>query len=169
MRQISSEQVSELRRIRISTDGGEQLRYAPIEIRGSFEFDIASVCAGDLDEVLVGLDRAAGQQVKALVGGMVERLDAVTAATGNQVDAGGRSLSHELLFELLEKMEVSFDENGQAELAFVAAPDVARKIAALPEMTAEQQGRFDEIMARKRQEHESRQRRRRLRVDGPGQ
>jgi len=93
---------------------------------------------------------------------MFERLNAVTDAAGTTVDADGRPLSHELVLELLETMEIDFDTEGNAELALVGNSDMVRRLQALPPMTPEQEAAFDGLMARKRREFEARQRERRL-------
>ena len=42
-----------------------------------------------------------------------ERMNEVTQKTGNTVDAKGQPLSHDLLLQTLEKMEIDFDGEGQ--------------------------------------------------------
>ena len=160
---IESETVEELHSFRVSTDASAPLHLEPIEIAGELELDIRPICDGKLEELLHALDALAGEQVRAVETGMFQRLSELTAATGNQVDAAGRPLTHELMLEMLDKMDIAFDDHGEAQLTFVAGPGLVAKLQALPEMTAEQQLAYDDLMARKRAQFDAGRRERRLR------
>ncbi len=154
--------VAAVRSTRVTSEEGTALQLSPIPVRAELEIDIHRVVAGELDGVVAVLARLAEQEARALLGGMFERLNAVTDAAGTTVDADGRPLSHELVLELLETMEIDFDAEGNAELALVGNSDMVRRLQALPPMTPEQEAAFDALMARKRRDFEARQRKRRL-------
>lgn len=160
---VPSSSVAHVRPTRVSDTGGEPLRLPPIAVKAELQMDIRRVVAGKLDEVVVALLTVAEQETKTLVQGLLERVNNVTDAAGTTVDAQGRPLSHELVLELLSTMEIDFDAGGTAQLALVANSDMIDKLRRLPPMTAKQERAFDELMARKRDEFERRQRRRRLR------
>jgi hypothetical protein len=160
---MESEPVSELHPTRVSSDRSTPLRLEPMQIAGALELDIRPICDGRLDELLRALDALGDEQAHAITPVMFDRLRQLTAATGNQVDVAGRELTHELIFEVLDKLDIAFDDQGQAQLTLGASPDVIAKLQALPEMSAGQQKTFDDLIARKRAQFEATRRQRRLR------
>ena len=157
--EIPSEEVAVIHGGRVSGASG-QASYDPIKVRGDFELDISAVCTGDLDELLCSLDRLAEVQVRTVTAGFVERLNMVTAATGNEVNAKGGPLTHELIVELLDKMEINFDDAGNPQIMLFGGGDVAKRFASLPPMTEEQERAYEDVLVRKREEFEARRRRR---------
>lgn len=161
--QIPRSAVAIVRPTRMTVEDGASLRLSPIPVRAELEIDIRRVAAGQLEDVVVALAHVADQEAVALLSGFFEGLNAVTDAAGTTVDAHGRTLSHELVLELLEKMEIDFDTDGRAQLALAGNSDMVRKLQALPPMTPQQDAAFEALMARKRHEFAARQRTRRLR------
>ena len=60
-----------------------------------------------------GLDRTAAELREQQSKLIFERMNEITQKTGNAVDAKGQPLSHDLLLQTLEKMQIDFDEDGQ--------------------------------------------------------
>jgi hypothetical protein len=81
-------------------------------------------------------------------------------ATGNNVNAQGKNVWDAYL-EMLETMEMSFDENGNHNTTLVVHPDTARKIRENPP-TPEQIAKGNEIIERKKKEYYAQKRTRRL-------
>ena len=135
---------------------------SPIEVRAEIVLDARRISEGDFGSVYLSADTLGDAKGGALVRGMVEHLGQITEQTGNSLDAGGRPFSHDLFFEMLDAMDIDFDDDGQAQLQILTTPETGTKIAALPPPTPEQQAHFDALMARKRQEHEGRRRTRRM-------
>jgi hypothetical protein len=87
-------------------------------------------------------------------------LDKITTATGNTFDAGGHPLTFEMLYEMLDKIEWTLDENDALSTpTLVTNPDMASK---LPQPTPEQVKMIEELKARKLEELLAKRRRRRL-------
>lgn len=125
--------------------------------------DLDAVRAGDYDVFHAELDQAAESMAEQLVGYFVETLGKVTDGTGNVVDAGGRPLSFELIYEMLDKIEPSVDDDGNlVRPTLMMHPDQADKLQQLPPLSNEQQQLLDELEQRKREEALARRRRRRL-------
>jgi len=105
------------------------------------------------------MDKASEGYAKQLVGYMFETMSSVTQATGNVVDAGG-AFSFEHLYEMLELIEFSVDENDELVMpSLVMHPDDVNKF---PIITAEQREKLNQLKARKLEEALARRRRRRL-------
>lgn len=99
-----------------------------------------------LDEIA---DKMAGQVQEHLFRTLNDSLD----KAGQTVDAKGKPLTAETFFEVLEKLHIDFDENGQPKgLQLVVGPDLMpriRELAEEEERNPEIRKRHDEIMQRK--------------------
>lgn len=108
-------------------------------------------------EFLYGMWEAfASQATKALF----ETVGLTTETVGNVHSAAGKNI-WEAQLEVLESMEMHFDENGNHDFQFYVHPDTARKLAENPP-TPEQEERAAEIIRRKREEYYAKKRTRRL-------
>ena len=91
-----------------------------------------------------------------------------TARVGNQVDAGGAPFSADLYFEMLEKLQIDFDDLGEPDTGgarLVMHPDMAERV--IPLMKAWEadetfQQRYRDLMLRKRDEWRDRESNRKL-------
>jgi hypothetical protein len=123
---------------------------------------VAAVRAADYEEFTSEVDRAAEMLARDLMKLWVGTMDRVTEATGNTVDAGGR-LTFEVLYEALNKIEYSVDENDELIMPSLAMhPDTAKQLEELGPPTPAQNARLAELRERKRGEALARRRRRRL-------
>lgn len=127
-----------------------QLRYHGYKY--SMEFDDAIM--GISDGLIASLDEAADQQVASIISHILEHIDDVTEAFGNNINAQGESLNHDLLNKMLERIELSFDEQGTPMMPTLHAnPDTLQRLRSLPAPTAEQIRVRTDIIERKRQEY----------------
>jgi len=125
--------------------------------------DLNAVRDGDYDRLYEAMFESADVMAEQLVGYFVESMGKVTEGTGNVVDAGGRPFGFEVLYESLEKLEFSVDENDELVMpSLVMNPVDAEKLRDLPPLTDEQQRMLDHLKQRKREEALARRRRRRL-------
>ena len=142
--------------------------WSGVSIDGHFEsggFEVLSA-SGDIshDEV-PGLDDAqwirklltdtfiplADQQVDMFL----RKLNEVTAATGNVVDASGGEFSEDLILELMEKMPLSFDQQGEPQMPTVLVGEkLFEKIRAM-EPSNEFKTRQQQLVNQKRLEWRS--------------
>jgi hypothetical protein len=125
--------------------------------------DLKAVRDGDYERLYEAMFESADAMAEQLVGYFVESMGKVTEGTGNVVDAGGRPFGFEVLYETLEKLEFSVDENDELVMpSLVMNPADAQRLRDLPPLTNEQQRKLDELKERKREEALARRRRRRL-------
>lgn len=81
---------------------------------------------------------------------MYEEIKGATELTGNIVDARGSKFNPEILLQMLEKIEISFDDNGEPILPQLhVAPETFKQIKNL-EYTQEYEKKRQEIIERKR-------------------
>jgi hypothetical protein len=89
-------------------------------------------------------------------------LDRVLELSGRVSNAGGKPFSWDAVLDELEMLEIEFDEKGRPnEPTIVCGPELAAKMRSLP-ITPEQNKRWAEIIARKREEFNARRRHRKL-------
>lgn len=118
------------------------------------------VLKGNFEALVLQLDSASGELGEKLVGMFVKTMGAVTDSTGNVVDAQGSPLTFELLYEMLDKIEYTLDDDDELEMpSLVMHPDMVKK---LPKPTPEQEAALEELKQRKREELLAQRRSRRL-------
>jgi hypothetical protein len=160
---IRTERVDSLARNRVALASNQIVETAPMTIESSFALSRSATIAGDLDDLLAALDTAAEGGLASLMPQFFASLGEICDAAGQTVDAGGRSLDHDLLLEALEGVEITFDAEGNPQMpTLVVHPEMADKIAALPPATPEQEQRFADMMQRKKDEFIARRRSRQL-------
>ena len=116
--------------------------------------------------VLHKIDEVAKEMAEQMTRFAYEELNRTTDETGNVISADGKPFSIEMLFEMLEKMDLDFDEAGNPSgTMFVAHPNLFPAIAkaisqaeANPETAKRAQG----LMDQKREEWRVRENNRKL-------
>ena len=142
---------------------GQQFEIVPIQGASEFTFDWPAAVAGDLGTVLNAMDDAAAQQAAQLVPQILDRIGAMSEAAGQTVDAGGKPISHELMLEILEKIDIDFDDEDKPIMpSIVGPPKMGEAISKLPPQTEEQKAAWDAMLERKRQAFHARRRTRRI-------
>ena len=115
-----------------------------------------------LDKINGVTEEIAGKVKKSFYEGLRKLAD----ETGNVVSADGEPFSIDLFFEVLEKIDIDFDEAGNPKgLRFVAHPKMSSSIAKVfsqAEADPENNRRYKEIMERKREEWRARESNRKL-------
>jgi hypothetical protein len=87
--------------------------------------------------------------------------------TGNVVDGKGKKLSHEMMLEMLEKIHIDFDEEGNPKFpSLVIHPDMAKSLEKLKSEEPLYKEKYEEIISRKREAYYAEKGSRRLsRID----
>lgn len=135
----------------------------PGKISTDVSSDLQAVRTGDYERLYEAMYESADSMAEQLVGHFVERMNKVTEGTGNVTDAGGRPFGFEVLYEALERLDFSVDENDALVMpSLVMHPTQAAKLRDLPPLSSEQQRKLDELKERKKEEALARRRRRRL-------
>lgn len=161
--QIRSEASESIPVSRFTDRSGRELEVPPAQEAIELSVDYAPVVDGDMSALLAAFDAAADAQERVMATTLFSGMAQITEYTGNQVDAGGRPISWDLITDALEKMEVSFDEHDKMDVTIVMHPDTLRRLEELGPPTAEQEARHNAVMEAKLQEWKARKRQRRLR------
>lgn len=134
--------------------------YAPVAVENVLTERIETILSTDIDSWLAMLDEQGEKAAEQIEKQFFEFMARVTADAGQVIDAKGKPLSHDLINDMLEKLQIDFDDDGKPELpTLVATPKTVEKLG---EPTAEQLKRRDEIIERKRREFIARRRVRKL-------
>ncbi len=112
------------------------------------------------------IEKLADDMAAAVSKGLFETLHTSLDAAGQTVSARGKALSHEVFFEVLEKLHVEFDAQGQPSgLQLVVGPQMAPTIQRPEEefqSDPELRRRHADLMERKRREWRDREAARKL-------
>lgn len=101
--------------------------------------------------------------VHAIASGLIQSISDVTDRTGNVMDAQGGPPTPDLILDLLEKMSISFDDEGNPQMpTLYAHPEMVDRLLETP-YTEEHERRRQAILARKKEEFFAKKRTRRLR------
>jgi hypothetical protein len=93
---------------------------------------------------------------------MYDHVSKVTELTGNVVDAAGTPINADSFLDMIEKLEISFDEDGKPILPSITAdPKVVKKLSEI-KFTKEQEERQNRIFETKKREFYAKKRYRRL-------
>jgi hypothetical protein len=147
-------------RTRISLQSGQVLDSPGVSVKMTFEFNADELVRGVMDSVHVAIDSAAEQNISQVMPYVFAQLSNVTEAVGNSVDAGGQPFSWDLVNDMLARMDIAFDHDGNPSIPQLAMhPETA---AGIPPITEAQLQERDRIIERKRQQFLARRRTRRL-------
>ncbi len=161
---ILSERVERVGTTQITTEDGTVVEQPPTEVRSTFTIPTEDIVYGRLDVLLTGIDAAAEDLLRTVMPQFFDYIGRVSEATGTVVSGDGRSW-YESLYEMLEKVEMRFNEDGTVEgdYTIVVHPDTADSLQReMESWTAEQRQALDDLMQRKREQFDAGRRRRRL-------
>lgn len=134
--------------------------YRPMTIPHGWTVSIPDVVDFSVEQFLVDLHAMADDIGGQLVRGFLGLVSDVAEDVGNVIDGAGRDF-WDVFAETLETIDMSFDEDGRANLSVVLHPDHAAKLREKPP-TAEQEARINAILERRREEWRASRRRRDL-------
>ena len=83
-----------------------------------------------------------------------KKIEEELSKVGNFVNAAGRPVSEEVFFEMLEKMDMTFDDDGNPNITFIVHPDMGEHLRRLSEKwgaDAKFQERYKGLMRAKRE------------------
>lgn len=114
-----------------------------VKVEDVYNFNLEKICTDIYD--------FAQQMLKQMTVSMFETLTQVTDFTGNVVDGKGKGISHEMLLEMLDKIYMDFDEEGNPQFpSMIVHPDMANHLQKLKAEEGMYKVKYDEIIERKR-------------------
>jgi hypothetical protein len=143
--------------IKTTVTSGQFVENPPLEAKTPFAVNFTDTRDGSFDSFLSAVDQAADHLLVEATNHFYAYMSRVCDTAGTRIDAKGKPLSHDLILEAIDRIELDFDDNDNPVL-----PTFTGHIASLPSATMEQCARFEQIVARKREEYIARQRTRKL-------
>jgi hypothetical protein len=134
----------------------------PYEVRRS------AIIERGLDAFRESLAEASALQIQAMHETLPRKVGEATERVGNQVDGGGEPFSAELYFQMLETVQIDFDELGRPDISgvrLVMHPDQGERVRVLMDKWQQDetfQKRYLGIILRKRDEWRDRESNRKL-------
>ena len=123
---------------------GKMSAEVSVKVKDVFEFNLEKTCT-DIYEFAESFLRDMTQT-------MFSTLSQVTDFTGNVIDGKGNGITHEMLLEMLEKIYIDFDQDGNPLLpSIIIHPDMAKAFEKLKSDEDIYKGRVEEIITKKRE------------------
>ena len=138
----------------IHREDGSYQRVTPITVEAAFTIDRETITQATLDDILAILDKNAADIAEQRAKHFYSELDRITEETGNVIR--GKALTPELYLELLEKVELEFNEAGKAILPtpIVSPKDAGHAQAAFDSLNNDPELRkqLEALVQKKREE-----------------
>lgn len=166
--------LNEIPRSRVFEGTGTQIQRASGQVEDSDDLSAQGVLTiknAELpkltfDDVLKKLDGMAQELAAEATRKLFKSLDALTERTGNVVDAGGKPLSAQAIIEVLEKIHIDCDEDGNLRLPTIVIhpkqTDALKAAEQEMEGNPELKKRYEETLEAKREEWRVREASRKL-------
>lgn len=153
LRQIRNRAVEHVPISRVTMPSGEVVESAPIVNRMEFGINMGDAIQGKPESLAASLDEASEAGLRNTMPKLFEYVERVGEASGNTINANGQPLSYDLIIQMLETMDMSFDEDGNSNAMLIVHPTMAEKIGKLPPPTEEQSKAWAKMIERKRREY----------------
>lgn len=150
---VSKESMEQLPDYSVPLPDDDTVRGRPIEASSVVVIRDEDVITGDVESVVAAMDSVAIEMTDQITKGVLDHISEICASTGNVVTG---ELSYDVINDVIEKLDFSFDEEGNHNISVVVNPQSAQRLRTLGAPTAEQQARNDAIIARKRAEWNAR-------------
>ncbi|TGD84354.1 hypothetical protein BayCH28_25970 [Mycolicibacterium sp. CH28] len=136
---------------------GAAMTFRTIRLTHEWTIDVKEVLNFDVDSFLEDVNNLADEFGGQLVSAMVEHISEVCESRSQTINAEGRDF-FEVLIEVAETMELTFDEDGRLQTQLLLHPDTYARISER-QPTAEQEMRLRSVIDRKREEWNATRRR----------
>ncbi len=162
LNQMTEIKVHEGNNSRILRSDKTQDTARPNSISGSFSYELSDIKDLTIEDVFKKIDDATEELTTKLIDHVVSKVEAVCEETGNVLNLNNKKFTAIHYLELLEKLEIRFDCNGDPVL-----PDAILGASLDPRVIEEElekiqkdetlRKRFGEIISKKREEHNARE------------
>ncbi|WP_339181102.1 hypothetical protein [Oceanobacillus sp. FSL W7-1293] len=148
--------------MRTETSENDFLDKAPTKIEMSFSLPVEAILNTDVEALIVEIDKASDSGLESLIPQLINYLSEVTEKTGQVVDAKGKGFSFDFLLEMIEKIEISFEDDGTPIMPTLLVNPKMKETILKNIPTNDQEKRMEEIISKKRDDFFAKKRTRRL-------
>jgi hypothetical protein len=147
--------------IRTNTDD-TFLDREPAQVEMKFSIPIDAIIKTDVESLMVSIDNASDSGIESLVPQIYSFLHEVCELSGQVVDGKGQPFSFDLFLELLEKIDITFNDDGSPNMPTLVIHPEMKKILEENQPNEEQKKRLEELILRKRDDFFAKKRTRKL-------
>ena len=145
----------------VTLPSGEALTNEPFEMKVAFRFNLSDMVSGHIDAFTASAEASGREYGEQTMRQLLKYSGTISEAMGNAVAGKGRRFGWPVILEVLEGVEIDFDNNGEPELPKMIS-DRDSKVVPYPPLTDADRPAYEAVMARKRKEYDARRRRRTL-------
>lgn len=131
-------------------------------IESTMELKYEDIKSFNLEAFSYQIYSFAEQRLNKMEAFVLDSISAVTKLTGNIVNNRGKPLTEETILEMLEKIEIRFDENGNFNLPSIIVSPESMKLINQIKPGSEYQKKYQEIIDKKKTEYYAKKCSRRL-------
>lgn len=162
LKEIPTEPRPAIHTSQVTLPSGEALTNEPFEMKVAFRFDLSDIVSGHIDAFTASAEASGREYGEQTMRQLLKYSGTISEAIGNAVAGKGRQFGWPVILEVLEGVEIDFDENGEPELPKMISDRDISRVVPYPPLTDADRPAYEALMARKRKEHDARHRRRTL-------
>lgn len=162
LKEIPTEPRPAIHTSQVTLPSGEALTNEPFEMKVAFRFNLSDMVSGNIDAFTASAEASGRDHGEQTMRQLLKYSGTISEAMGNAVAGHGRPFGWPVILEVLESIEIDFDDNGEPELPSMISDRDISKVVPYPPLTDADRPAYEALMARKRKESDARRRRRTL-------
>ena len=162
LKEIPTEPRPAIHTSQVTLPSGEALTNEPFEMKVAFRFNLSDMVSGDIDAFTASAEASGREYGEQTMRQLLKYSGTISEAMGNAVAGKGRRFGWPVILEVLEGVEIDFDDNGEPELPKMISDRDISRVVPYPPLTDADRPAYEALMARKRKEYDARRRRRTL-------
>lgn len=162
LKEIPTEPRPAIHTSQVTLPSGEALTNEPFEMKVAFRFNLSDMVSGHIDAFTASAEASGREYGEQTMRQLLKYSGTISDAMGNAVAGKGRRFGWPVILEVLEGVEIDFDEHGEPELPKMISDRDVSKVVPYPPLTDDDRPAYEALMAQKRKEYHARRRRRTL-------
>jgi hypothetical protein len=162
LKEIPTEPRPAIHTSQVTLPSGEALTNEPFEMKVAFRFNLSDMVSGHIDAFTASAEASGREYGEQTMRQLLKYSGTISEAMGNAVAGKGRRLGWPVILEVLEGVEIDFDDNGEPELPKMISDRDISRVVPYPPLTDADRPAYEALMTRKRKEYDARRRRRTL-------
>ena len=162
LKEIPTEPRPAIHTSQVTLPSGEALTNEPFEMKIAFRFNLSDMVSGNIDAFTASAEASGRDHGEQTMRQLLKYSGTISEGMGNAVAGNGRPFGWPVILEVLEGIEIDFDDHGEPELPSMISDRDISKVVPYPPLTDADRPAYEALMARKRKEYDARRRRRTL-------
>ncbi len=132
LKEIPTEPRSAIHTSQVTLPSGEALTNEPFEMKVAFRFNLSDMVTGNIDAFTTSVQASGREYGEQTMRQLLKYSGSISEAMGNAVAGKGRQLGWPVILEVLEGIEIDFDEKGHPELPQMISDRDISKVVPYP-------------------------------------